>query len=89
MIHITTISFDNKHVIISGHSGFAKQGEDIVCSAISTASQYLILAGKCDYKIDNAYLKIDITKCDPNVIQAFIEIAKQLREQYPSYVEWQ
>lgn len=68
-----TIFKDKSNILgfeISGHSGYAEEGSDIVCSAISTLSQSIcvgldnVLNLKPVIKIDenNAYLKCFLPK---------------------------
>lgn len=55
---------------VSGHSGYAEEGSDIVCSAISTLSQSIcvgldnVLNLKPEIKVDDkkAYLKCKLSK---------------------------
>jgi uncharacterized protein YsxB (DUF464 family) len=55
---------------ISGHSGYAERGYDIVCASVSTASQMTInqiellgLLGNIYYEIgDDGYLKLQVVK---------------------------
>ena len=72
---MTTVKiFKNKQIItgfvVSGHSGYAEEGSDIICSAISTLAQSVcvglenVLNLKPEIKIDvnNAYLSCFINK---------------------------
>ena len=66
------IIYKNKnHILgfeVSGHSGYAEEGSDIVCSAISTATQMAVLGITKILKLDafvevsNGYLKFMLNK---------------------------
>ena len=55
---------------ISGHSGYAEEGSDIVCSAISSISQMVVVGIKDVLKIgafveiSNGYLKLNLSQKD-------------------------
>lgn len=55
-----------KNVTVSGHSGYAEEGEDIVCSAISSAMQLIHIL------LDDVILLNIDTSVDPK--QAYISI---------------
>lgn len=66
MINILIVSKNNKinKVECSGHSGYAKQGKDIVCSAVSAIIQTALLglidlSGDVLYKVGDGYLCFD------------------------------
>ena len=84
---MTTITISKDYIEISGHSNYAPQGADIVCSSISTMIQFLILINDLDYIEDNGYYKVDITKAIKHNIEAFTNLIKQLEKQYPSNVK--
>lgn len=41
---MTEIKIRKDHIIVSGHAGYSDAGHDIVCSAISTLAQNLIMS---------------------------------------------
>ena len=55
---------------ISGHTGFAQSGKDIVCAAVSTASQMALLCLtdeikiQPEVKISDGYLKVFVKEDD-------------------------
>ena len=44
---------------VSGHSGYAEDGSDIVCAAVSTAVQSVALGAQEVLGIENCYLSVD------------------------------
>lgn len=77
---------------VSGHSGYASSGKDIVCSAISTLSQSVcvglenVLNQKPNIKIDEstAYLSCDLQK---NLNENQIKEAQILLKTFKTSVE--
>ena len=79
-----------------GHSGYAEQGEDIVCAAVSTAVQmtvaYLVkyFADKVEavFDSDSACIKLRcneiFTEADRQ-ISVLVDFANDVREQYCNY----
>lgn len=71
---MTTISYDREHfeMTVSGHSGFAPAGQDIVCAGVSTLAQTLVWYAQ-DRPEFNAELYIDMkaplmkVSCTPRV----------------------
>ncbi len=104
MIKILIVK-DNQNIItieVSGHSGYAEHGSDIVCSAVSTLTQNLILGLeevvkiKADYKIDEEtpYLRVglpkDLSKTAQNNAQILMKSTylglKTLRDSYSKFI---
>ena len=77
-----------------GHSGYAKQGEDIVCAAISSMTQFCICCAKqfklpISYRVDEAYLECSIVSPDSifsGLLTALAESVSQLQEDYPEHI---
>ncbi len=80
---------------ISGHSGFAEEGADIVCSAVSSVA-YMVantlteVAGvKADIALDDGYLKFTSESCAETVQIIYKGMALHLNalaEQYDEYI---
>ncbi|MBQ7936507.1 MAG: ribosomal-processing cysteine protease Prp [Clostridia bacterium] len=80
----------------SGHSGYAEEGSDIVCAAISTAVQYCV---NCAEKIDHVPLQLTVEqeraliRCmakEPNKqfskhIEILVELGQSIAEEYAMY----
>lgn len=80
---------------ISGHSGFAEEGADIVCSAVSsaaymTANTLTEIAGvKADIAVDDGYLKFISSDCSEAVQTIYKGMSLHLNalaEQYEKYI---
>lgn len=93
---MTKITYYEDHDEISleikGHAGFAKKGEDLVCAAVSTLGQTLVIYlnidnDKFDYSIRDGYLwcyaKGSNAKTALHVIMAGLHT---LAENYPDHV---
>jgi uncharacterized protein len=90
-----------KRFVVQGHSGYAEEGSDIVCSAISAIAFTAVgaieeLIGLKDFfkqrdGFMSCKLDMDISlefKHDANVIMATAEIGfKQIAYAYPDYVK--
>lgn len=95
-VEVWLVDNTTKRICVSGHSGYADAGSDIVCSAISTAVMLTtgILDEVCPEYIINtdahkALVDIEIKDMNEmanivmkNLYQALDEISKQ----YPKYV---
>ena len=85
---------------IDGHSGFAEQGEDIVCAAISILSFTAINAmlemvdQKTPYVYEDGYLKVEIpSNLDEElfkkalcILETIVIGLKSIEVQYDSYI---
>ncbi len=77
-----------------GHSGYAEAGEDIVCAAISSMTQFCICCAEqfdvpISYKVDEAYLECSVKKPDSTfsgLLTALNESVSQLQEDYPEHI---
>ena len=79
-----------------GHSGYAEQGEDIVCAAVSTAVQMTVAylakyySDKVNITVDNDSALISLrcneifTEADRQ-ISVLVDFADDVREQYCDY----
>ncbi|QTA37148.1 ribosomal-processing cysteine protease Prp [Thermosipho ferrireducens] len=78
---------------ITGHSLYAKKGEDIVCAAVSTVVQHtarFLKKNGAKVKVDEGYLLVkDIVNNE--ISQIFVEelfqTLQDLQSQYPKYVK--
>ena len=86
---------------VSGHSGYAEEGSDIVCAAVSTAVQSVAIGasevigiGSCDIKTGEAYFEwscpegLDeetLSKLKVLTETAYLVIG-QAKEQFPRYL---
>ena len=83
--------------LISGHSGFAQEGEDIVCASISSASYMVantiteILKVNADINVSDAKMKLIVNKEQRHITKDILLGLKLhlegLEEQYPEFLE--
>ena len=83
---MTKITIGKGIIEIRGHSGYGSIGTDIVCSAISTASQYLQNLTNCEYEETEDGYKLHISSSNINAV-VYIDLMKQLEVQYKDYVK--
>ena len=86
---------------VSGHSGYAEEGSDIVCAAVSSAVKLTectindVLGNHANTKIIEDEPRITLTlpaACDDedavqDVLNGFILTMLSLRDDYPDYIE--
>ena len=86
---------------ISGHSGYAEAGSDIVCAAISAvvtmaeATINEVCGAKAKVRVKDEQARITLTlpvSCDEEdtiqaVLAGFLLYLVDLRDQYPDYIE--
>lgn len=81
---------------ISGHSGFALEGSDIVCAAISSAAIMAantvteIIGGKADITENEGYLRFSLIDTDiesVKVLEGLRLHLMQISEQYPDNIK--
>ena len=86
---------------VSGHSGYAEAGADIICAAVSTAVQFAectivdVLGNRVKTKVNEEEARITLTlpaSCDEeDAVQAALAglllTLCNLRDQYPDYIE--
>ena len=83
--------------LISGHSGFAEEGEDIVCASVSSASYMVantiteILKVNADINVSDAKMKLIVNKEQRHITKDILLGLKLhlegLEEQYPEFLE--
>ena len=83
--------------LISGHSGFAQEGEDIVCASISSASYMVantiteILKVDADIDVNDAKMKLIVNKEQRHITKDILLGLKLhlegLEEQYPEFLK--
>ena len=80
---------------ISGHSGFAEEGADVVCSAVSSAAYMTantlteIVGITADIELYDGYLKFVSSDCSLTVQSVYKGLALHLNalaEQYDEYI---
>ena len=86
---------------VSGHSGYAEEGSDIVCASVTTAVQFAattitdVLGVPAKTKVNEEEARITLTLpnvCeDEDAVQAVLTgmmlTLCELRDQYPEYIE--
>ena len=86
---------------VSGHSGYAEEGSDIVCAAVSSAVQFAectindVLGNHANVKMNQDEPRITLTlpaACDDEdavqaVLTGFMLTMCSLRDDYPDYIE--
>ena len=86
---------------VSGHSGYAEAGQDIVCAAISTAVTMAeaiineVCGAKAKVRVKEEDARITLTlpaTCEEEdaiqaVLAGFLLYLVDLRDQYPDYIE--
>ena len=86
---------------VSGHSGYAEAGADVVCAAVSTAVQFAsitieeVLGNHCKTKVNEEEARITLTlpaTCEEEeavqaVLTGMMLTLCELRDQYPDYIE--
>ena len=86
---------------VSGHSGYAEEGSDIVCAAVSSAVQFAectindVLGNHANVKMNQDEPRVTLTlpaACDDEdavqaVLTGFMLTICSLRDDYPDYIE--
>jgi uncharacterized protein YsxB (DUF464 family) len=96
---VAVINFDKNtcdfKCTISGHSGYAHSGYDIVCAAISSISIFMVntlytFGIDCKAKTKDGYLSFE---CEANeeyvymLLESFIQHLQELEKQYPNNIQ--
>ena len=92
-----TVKFfeENKGVVISGHSGYAEEGSDIICASVSSAIYMVantiteVIGADIDVKINDGFMDLRIpepTRETDILIEGLKIHIGQLSQQYPQYV---
>lgn len=94
---LVKVSEDKKNtsVIVSGHSGIADKGEDILCAAVSALAQGTViglknvLKEKITIEKNDGYLYFRVRKNASSdiLIETFKESIKDLVSQYPKHLK--
>ncbi len=84
---------------VSGHSGYAESGSDIVCAAISSAvglcetiiSDSLKVSADIKIEPENARISLLVKESDADscrgIFEGFARHIRALAEEYPKYIE--
>ena len=86
---------------VTGHSGYAVQGKDIVCSAVSVLAQTALLGllkvaeAEVSYKLDEGYLKCRLVGTGSEkkrimcaaILETMYEGFKSINESYINYID--
>ncbi len=86
---------------VSGHSGYAEEGSDIVCAAVSTAVTFAectindVLGNHANTRVNEDEPRVTLTipaTCDDEdavqaVLTGFMLTVMSLRDDYPDYIE--
>ena len=86
---------------VSGHSGYAEEGSDLVCAAVSSAVQFAectindVLGNHANVKMNQDEPRVTLTlpaACDDEdavqaVLTGFMLTMCSLRDDYPDYIE--
>ena len=86
---------------VSGHSGYAEEGSDIVCAAVTTAVNFAettindVLGNHANTKVNADEPRVTLTlpaACDDEdavqaVLTGFMLTMCSLRDDYPDYIE--
>jgi uncharacterized protein YsxB (DUF464 family) len=84
---MTKITITKDYIELEGHANYDTIGKDIVCAAISMASDFLECNDSLTREIDqDGYYKLTNLK-DSNSLATFKYLIGQLAQQYPLHVE--
>ena len=83
---------------VSGHSGYAEAGSDIVCAAVSTAVTMAeavineVCGAKAKVRVKEEDARVTLTSCDEEdtvqaVLAGMMLTLCSLRDDYPDYIE--
>lgn len=82
---------------VDGHSNYGEHGKDIVCSAVSTLAQTLLItlkeiyADECHYIMFDGHLEVHVSASDVKEVQllfrSFTIGILAIVEEYPGYVK--
>ena len=90
------VNISKDEITIKGHSGYSKEGSDIVCASVSsicitTVNALLSIDEDCIEYIDkDGYLNIKIKKHNETIdklINNMINLLKELEKDYKKYIE--
>jgi len=97
---IKAVFYKNKNSFngfeISGHSGYAKRGKDIICASVSSLSLHTarILSDECEAvktleQNDTGWLSIKLKSTDEitdMLIKSLIKTLREIQEEYSGYL---
>ena len=95
-IDVKEVNNEINHIKISGHSGYAESGCDIVCAsvssiAITTVNALLSINEDClSYVEKDGLLEIDILKHDEiidKILNNMLSMLEELSKEYKKYVK--
>ena len=82
---------------VKGHSGYAQEGSDIVCSAISVASQMALVGLKEVLKLDvfsdikDGYMRVELKDFEnefaQSILKAMVLTFEDIAKNYTRYVK--
>ena len=83
---------------VKGHSGYAEEGSDIVCSGVSTATQMAVVGLKEVLKLEtqvdikDGYLHLELLKAEEfskeqDIILTMKKVLENIAENYAKYVK--
>lgn len=81
---------------VEGHSGYAEQGEDIVCAAVSSAAYMTVntisevLSLPVDADVRDGFMDITVLKnsnASQDILMGFELHIKELGTQYPQFIK--
>ncbi|MDN5341749.1 ribosomal-processing cysteine protease Prp [Oceanotoga sp. DSM 15011] len=88
------VLFEKNYILIKGHASNDLYKKDIVCSAVSTLTQFVanVLSKEklASFKISEGYLKIDLLEKNDfsnKLVKYLIETIKGIEKNYPDYVK--
>ena len=86
---------ENRGFSVSGHSGYAQEGSDIICAGISSAAYMTantlteIIGAKTDIDVRDGFMELrlhETTKETDVIMEGFRLHISQFAAQYPEYV---
>lgn len=98
MTEVRFYSFKNKLIgfEISGHSGYAEEGNDIVCAAVSSCAYMVIntitdiIGVNAQVEVSDAHLNFSVSANDSDkiseIMQGFEMHVKALADDYKNYI---
>jgi uncharacterized protein len=96
MIIVKVIKKEHKfETIVTGHSGYAKAGRDIVCASVSSIVQSTVIGLEKVLKLDaqvqssDGYLRfiVDENSDTTLLVKTMVESIKDIANQYPKNVK--
>ena len=91
------INISANDIKVTGHAGYAKKGEDIVCASVSTAVTMCInqieifdLMSNIEYEVKEGYLMLHVVRWDDvleKIVKNFLYTLSELERDYPYFVK--